>query len=277
MKRHPPTPAIGDAPDALLDGGHLWIQELLSGGPFRFRLQSTGGIEVGDAEGRFRDGEVPLPYEHAVRHVQETLDREALHRAVDDVSSVTFLAVAMHRHAIEYDWHRTPSVLGFDVFDAAKDRYLPPDAVERVYERLGFESVNTVEKEVRAADFDPGTVEMPDSAYYDGPVAGLLVRDKTDNRAVVSNPDIESTVDREPLSTSAEEAAERYATDRRFDRVAAALQTDGRPVTVDALFERTVESILRAAHDRLLHHESAVEMGAFRSAVAARARAWLSE
>jgi len=261
----------------LLDGGHLWIQELLDGAPFRFRLRSSGVIEVGDGRRRFGDSEVPLPYEHAVRYVRANLDREALRRAVDDVASVTFLGVAMHHQSVDYDWHRIPSVLGVDVFDADRDRYLSPDAVEGVYEPLGLESVNTFEKEHRALDFDPKTVSVPDSAYYDGPAAGLLVRDKTGNRAVVPNPDVELDVDPEPLSMSAEEAAERYATDRRFDRIAAALKTEGRPVTVDALFERTVESILRAAHDRLLHPESSVEIGDFRSAVAARARAWLSE
>lgn len=276
MKRHPPTPELADAPEALLDGGHLWVQEHLDGPPFRFRLRSTGGIETGDGERRFRDGEVPLPYEHAVRHVREHLDRAALRDAVDDVASVTFLAVAMHRQGVDYDWHRTPSVVGVDVFDADRDRYLPPDGVETVYERLGLESVTTFRKEVRAVDFDPTDATMPDSAYYDGPVAGLLIRDKTGNRAVISNPAVESAVDPEPLSMSAEEAADRYATDRRFRRAARSLEADGRAVTVDALFERTVESVLRAAHDRLLHPESAVEWSAFRSAVAARTRAWLS-
>ncbi|MFW5963671.1 MAG: hypothetical protein ACOCQM_02305 [Natronomonas sp.] len=277
MKPHPSTPAIGDAPGALLDGGHLWIQELLDGAPFRFRLRSSGVVEVGDGQRRFGDGEVPIPYEHAVRHVRANLDREALRRAVDDVASVTFLGVAMHHQTVDYDWYRTPSVLGVDVFDADRDRYLTPDAVEGVYERLGLESINNFEKEVRALDFDPETVSIPGSAYYDGPAAGLLIRDKTGNRASVSNPDVELDVEPEQLSVSAEEAAERYATDRRFDRVATTLRAEGRTVTVDALFERTVESILRAVHDRLLHPESTVEMGAFRSAVAARVRAWLSE
>ena len=31
MKQYPAIPTVGDAPDELLEGGHLWIQELLDG------------------------------------------------------------------------------------------------------------------------------------------------------------------------------------------------------------------------------------------------------
>jgi hypothetical protein len=277
VKQQPTTPELGDAPDTLLESGHLWIQELLDGAPFRFRLRSDGVIESGDENRRFREGEVPRPYEHAVRHLREHLDREALRSAVDDVESVTFFGVAMHRQAIDYEWYRTPSVLGIDVFDAERGRYLSPDAVERVYDRLSLDSVNTFEKELRAVDFDRETATIPDSAWYDGPAAGVLIRDKTGNRAVLRNPDIDLEADPEPFQGDAEAAAERYGTDRRFQRARTELEADGYAVSVDTLFERVIESILREAHDRLLHPQATLEMSAFRSAVAARTREWLSE
>ena len=274
VKTYPPVPHVEDAPD-LFEGGHLWLQELLDGAHLRFRLRPSGALEFGDSRRTFRDGEVPLAYRHAVRHVRETLDRGALRRAVDDPGAVVFFAEAMHRQSVDYEWHRTPSVLGFDVWDGDAERFLAPDAVEGVFERLGLRPVNAVRKEVRATDFDPDPGAVPESAWRDGPAAGLFVRNKTGGRATLPNPAVETGVDPEPLSGSAEELAERYATDERLRRVADRLAAREGAVTFESLFERVVESVLREAHGRLTHDRTAVEMGAFRSAVAARVRAWL--
>jgi hypothetical protein len=274
VKSYPPVPHVDDVPE-LFEGGHLWLQELLDGAHLRFRLSSSGALRFGDSRRTFRDGEVPLRYRHAVHHVRETLDRGALRAAVDDPASVVFFAEAMHRQSIDYEWHRTPSVLGFDVWDGDAERFLPPDAVERVYERLGLRPVNAFRKEVRASDFDPDSEAIPESAWRDGPAAGLLVRNKTGGRAKLPNPDVETDGDPEPLTVSAEELADRYATDERLRRVAS--QLDGGGVAFDPLFEGVVESILRETGERFTHERTAVEPGQLRSAVAARTRQWLAD
>lgn len=275
VKSYPSVPALGDSPDRL--DGHLWIQELLVGGHLRFAMQPSGVLQFGDRDRTFDDGDVPLAYRHAVGHVRETLDREALRAAVDDPSSVTFFAEAMHHRSVDYEWHRTPRVLGFDVYDDSARQFLPPDAVEKAFERLGFPAVNTFQKEVRAADFQPDPGSIPASAWRDGPAAGVVLRTKTGERAKLPNPDVETEADPEPLSGTPEDLAARYATDERFRRIAADVDERAGAVTFDALFEGTFESILRAVHDRLTHGQTDVETSEFRSAVAARTRKWLSD
>lgn len=275
VKTYPSVPHADDAPD-LFEGGHLWVQELLDGAQFRFRMEDAGALRFGDRDRPFGD-DVPPAYRHAVRHVREELDREALRAALDDPASVTFFAEAMHRQSVDYDWARTPSVLGFDVWDDAAGRFLPPDAVERVYERLGLEPVNAFEKEVRAQDFDPDPASIPGSAWRDGPAAGLFLRDKTGGRATLPNPDVETDADPEPLEGSPAELAARYATDERLRRVATRVEEREGAVTFDSLFERTFDSILREVHAGLAHGQTTVAVGEFRSAVAARTREWLDE
>lgn len=276
VKEYPSVPHAADAA-ALFDGGHLWVQELLDGAHLRFRMGPSGVVQFGDRERVFRDGDVPLAYEHAVRHVREALDREALRGAVDDAGSVVFFAQAMHQQSVPYDWHRTPSVLGVDVWDETAGRFLPPDAVERVYERLGLEPVNTFEKEVRSADFQPESATFPASAWRDGAAAGLFLRNKTGGRAKLPNPAVELDAEPKPLTESAEELAARYASDERLRRVAEGVEAREGAVTFESLFDRAFESILRETHARLAHGQTAVEVGEFRSAVAARCRAWLTE
>jgi hypothetical protein len=276
VKRYPAVPTIDD-PSATLEG-HLWVQELVVGGHLRFSMQPSGALQFGDRDRVFDAADdVPLAYRHAVRHVRERLDRETLREAVEDPSSVTFFAEAMHHASVAYDWDRTPDVLGFDVYDGSSGRFLPPDAVERVFERLGLEPVNAFRKEVRAADFNPDPTDVPESAWRDDHAAGRFLRTKTGGRATLPNPAVEREMDPEPLTGDAEELAARYATDERFARVADRLEGRGDPVTFDALFERTWESILRERHGRLMHGQTDVTPGEFRSAVAARAREWHGE
>ncbi|WP_232745062.1 hypothetical protein [Halorubrum aethiopicum] len=63
--------------------------------------------------------------------------------------------MATHRRAIEYDWERLPSFLGHDVWSETAGSFRPPDAAEAIFERLGLDPVNAVERERRARDFDP--------------------------------------------------------------------------------------------------------------------------
>ncbi|WP_255193119.1 RNA ligase family protein [Natronobeatus ordinarius] len=274
MKTYPPIPRVAGAPDHWFEEGHLWLLEKVDGALLRFQLQSSGLLRFGDRERVYDEpAAVPEPYRHAVEHVRANLDRDALRRAMSDVESVVFFAEAMHRQTIAYDWERTPSVLGIDVWSAETGTFLPPDAVDRIFDRLGLTPVNVFERELRARDFDPDAYSIPQSAWYDGPAEGVVVRNKRGGRAKLLHPD-QSATQPAPVDASADELAGRYATDSRFETVASTLEERGQPVTVDTLYERTLEFVLREAHHHV-HGDGRVDARAFRSAVAARTRTFL--
>ena len=284
MKQYPPVPRAEEAPADLFDSGHLWIQERIDGIHVRFRLRDSGVLEFGGRErvyGADTD-DIPAPYHHAVRHVRERFDREALRNSVPEPSSVVFFGEATVRRAIDYDWDRTPSVLGFDVWDTSEGRFLPPDSVERIYDRFGLEPVNTFRKEVRATDFDPESYELPDSAWADGPAAGVVVRNKTGQRATIPHPDFDAADEAPPedapdADSLADELAEEFATRQRVENVVRELEANERPVTFDPVYERVVETIAREEHHRLFHERSPVDLSAFRSAVAAKVRQFFGD
>jgi len=277
VKRLPPVPAVDAAPASLLDSGHLWIQELVDGALLRFQLQDSGMLRAGDRDRTFDADEIPPPYRHAVRHVRENVDRSALRDAVDDVSSVVCFGVATHQHAVDYDWERTPSFLGHDVWFADDERFLPPDAVEKLYRGIGLRPVNAFQKEVRAVDFDPDAYEIPASNWYDGPAAGVVVRNKRGVRASMDDPAVQSSDEPEPPEASADDLARRYATDRRFERVVAELTASGRPVTADATFERLFETVVREEHRRLFVAANDLDVSAFRSELASLTQQFVAD
>lgn len=274
MKAYPPVPDVGDAPEDLLASGHLWLQELVDGGQLRFQLRASGVLRFADSRRPF-GGDSPPPYRYAVRHVRETLDREALRTAVDDVETVTFVAESTHRRCVPYDFGRMPPVLGLDVWDEDRDEFLPPDAAERVFDRLGLATVNTFRREVRAADFDPGSDAIPDSAWYDGPAAGVVLRNKTGDVAKLPNPDIDLESDPDPHEGDADAVADRIATDALLGSVVDGLPSDREP-TYETVFDRAHEAILREHHLRLAHEDTEPDRGAFTAALGRRVREYLS-
>ncbi|WP_280538104.1 RNA ligase family protein [Halopenitus sp. POP-27] len=293
MHTYPSLPRVENAPDALLQDGHLWILEKVDGAHLRFQLRDTGVIRFGDRDRVYMDpAEIPEPYRHAVRHVRERLDREALRNAASDVEDVVFFGEATHRHTIDYDWDRTPSFLGFDVWSAAAGGFLPPDSVESILGELGLDAVHAVDREVRARDFDPDSYTIPGSAYYDGPAEGVVIRDKAGHRGMIQHPEFRDGSDfgfasgsapgsapDDPVSDrlDADAAADRFVTRRRFETIATRLAETDREVTFDALYDRVLEDVARRQHHLLYAHPRPVDLDAFRAVVAARTRRFLDD
>jgi len=278
MKQFPSIPRIEAAPDDLLSEGHLWLLEKVDGANFRFELQASGLLRFGDRSRVYDDpDDVPGPYQHAVRHIQTNLNREALRNAVDDVETITFFGEAMHHHSIEYDWDRTPPFLGFDVWSNDSDQFLPPDRVEQIFDRLGLQMVPVIERERPAKYFDPTSYEIPNSQFYDGPAEGVIITNKRGQRAKLLHPDFQEVDDTVPVEADADELAKRYATKRRFEKLAAKLDDRDQPVTFERLYDRVLEDIVREEHKRLFHGSDPIDVSAFRSEVAALTRDYLDE
>jgi hypothetical protein len=276
MKEYPSIPRAANAPEGLFEEGHLWLFEKVDGANLRFQLQEAGFLRFGDRSRVYDPDDVPDPYQHAVRHVRNRLDREALRAAVDDVESVVFFGEAMHRHTIDYDWERTPSFLGFDVW-AADEGFRPLASIADIFEGLGLQAVNTFDREVRARDFDPESYTIPASAWYDGPAEGVVVRNKRGERAKVLHPDFREVDETVPVDAPAEALAAKFATRRRFEKLAGKLEDRGERVTVDRLYELALEDIVREEHRQLYHGRESVDMQAFRSEVAALTREFLDD
>lgn len=292
MKSHPAIPPVSDAPDGLL-AGHLWLFEAVAGVQFCFRLTDAGYVRFGDRHRVYDDpDEIPLPLTCAVRHVRENLERSVLKQAVADVTDVVFFGQATIHTSIDYDWARTPPFLGVDVWSGSDGAFRPLDTIADIFDRVGLDALNTVEREVRARDFDPDSYEFPPSAWYDGPVSGVLVRNKRGDRARLrrqpgqaAEPG-EGSLPPDGETPTPEELTERFATRDRFERVVTSLEDSAEPVTVESLTERTLAVIAREecvslyhpADERASRHfRPRVDMDGFRSALFERTRGFLAD
>lgn len=308
MRRFPPLPDLDDpeAPDDLLEG-HLWLLELIDGTGLRLRMDDSGLLRFGGPDATYPDLDaVPLALRPAVRHVRDRFDRDALREAVADPAGVTFLGVATHRRGIDYDWDRIPPFLGTDVWvgadgggatgadgrletGAPDGAFRPPDAAAAIFEGVGLDPVNALAREVNARDFDPDGYAVPASAWRDGPVAGVVVRNKRGGRGTIARGtgvggddagDGHARGAREPDPPDPDELAAVHAGRGRFEGVLATLERRGEPATVDALADRTVEAIARETPLRFGEGQTdpaGVDTARFRASVVERARAFLDD
>lgn len=274
----PSAPTLADArPDHLQ--GHVRIEELLDGALVRFTVAEAGFLRFGDDERVFDSG-VPPRLAYAERASTRAFDLGSYVDTVDDPTRYTFVGVATHRRHTDYDWGRLPPVLGTAIHDAAEGRWLPPDRVERVFERLGPPPLDPVERERSIGRRPLDGYDLPASAWYDGPAAGVVVTDKRGSRAKLVRADLpEGEPSARVEARDVETLAERFVTDALLADRAAAL--GGRAaVAFDPLFEAVLDRVARAHHDALFHGATdtgAVDLdwGRFRGAVAERVRRWL--
>jgi hypothetical protein len=261
--------------------GHVWVQELPTGGEFRFQVAASGFVTFATTEQSFDTvAAVPPQFRRAAELINERLDRDALEAATDDPSSVAFCGIATRNEGVEYDWDSVPPFVGVDIWSEQKEKFLSPDAATAVFDRLGLPTLPAIEKELAAAHADftryADQRGFPQSAWRDGQAGGVLIRDKSGNRAVAWSDER----GREPVSEPqpAEELAAEYATNKRIEQTVAALQAEGHSVAVDAVRDRLVADVAREEYgDLFAQGEFVASLSAFQSAVAERVQQYQSE
>jgi hypothetical protein len=277
VKQCPKTPALADVEFS----GHVWVQELPTGGTFRFQVAASGLVTFATARRSFdTPASVPPQFRRAAELINEQLDREALEAATNDPSDVTFCGIATRNEGLEYDWNALPAFVGVDIWSNHKDQFLSPDAAAGVFNQLGVPTLPAIAKELAAvhADFTQyeGQDGFPKSEWREGHAAGVLIRDKSGRCAAEWC--LEQNTVTAPEPQAAVELATEYTTDERVEQTIDTLRADGHPVTVDTVRDRLVADVAREAYvDLFADGEFVASLSAFQSAVAKRVQQYQFE
>ena len=272
VKQCPETPTLNDTVEF---SGHIWVQELPTGGQFRFTVAPSGFVTFATPDGSFdAAASVPVAFRRAANQVEAQLDRDALRAATDAPEEITFCGIATRNEGVEYDWGAVPPFVGTDVWSEPHDQYFSPDAATGVFDRLGVPTLPAIEKEQLAAHTDltrfDEPADFPPSAWRDGPSAGVLIRDKSGGRAAAWSVEPGDTPPASEQRSAAELAAS-YATADRIEQTVATMSGDGMSVTVDRIRERLVADVSREAYAELFTDGAFIaSLTDFESAVAER-------
>lgn len=275
MHEYPSIPELTATSPDFLEGGHLWIQEYVTGRLCRFQMAESGLLTFGGPTARIDPDAVPPHYVEAVESIRSSLDRDRLRAGTDSVESYTFFGVVPLRTTIEYDWDSTPAYLGVDIWDGTQDRFTPPDVTERVFETVGLEMVPTFEKEVPARQFNPKTYSIPRSLLGDSKAAGVILRKKTGERAKLLSDSVgldSMDSEREQVAVSGLESSLEPLISREYlQSVLLESEPELERMDVSVLTRRVAGRIARRDFDRF---QAAIEKrpAAFFDAVEARIR-----
>lgn len=293
MRSFPPLPDLRSSePSADILRGHLWLLELVHGTDLRFRMDDSGLLRFGDPHATYTDREdVPVALRPALRHVRTRFERKVLRASVDEPAEIVFFGVATHHCGVDYDWERLPAFLGTDVWSAGSQRanasgisssaadsregsFRPPDAAAAIFEGVGLDPINAVERERNARDFDPDSYSTLDSAWYDGPAAGVVVKNKRGGRGRIVSDLLDSELD---ATDDPDRLVERYVTPDRLERAVSSMEREGTPPAVGSLADRVVEIVARETPIRFgdRHPGASLDPDQFRVAAFDSVRAFL--
>jgi hypothetical protein len=277
----PSVPSLADAPPNHLTG-HVWVQEWLDAAPIRFAVAPAGYLCLGGTERAF--DEVPPELGYAERFLERAFALGAYLETVDEPDRYTFVGAATHHRSVDYDWARLPPVLGTAIHDGAEERWLPPDRVKQVFDRLGPPPVNVVEKERSVGQQPLDGYEVPASAWGNDRAAGVTFVDKRGNRARLVRPGLPDEPPNVHVEmTDPEALAGQFATDDLIAGRATSLGESGTDeVAFDPLFEAVMDHLSRAHQGALFRGVTEtgaldLDWGRFRGAVAEQVRRWSAE
>jgi len=246
------------------------VQELVTGERLRFSVEPSGMLRFGDEVHTF-DGNIPLHYRRAADLLRRSIDLEVLRETLEDISTVTFFGIATLHEGVNYDMSSLPEFLGVDIWSEETDGYLPPGAASSAYRSLGLSPLPAFEKEadVKYTDIDGyASGSVPESQFYDGRAAGVLVRDKSGGRGEVWRDYSDGD---DASGSTAEELAEEYVTGSEIDRAVGDVSGEG--ASLEGVVDRVVADMVRESYGSLYSGgDAVVPEKKLRSAVGERVR-----
>lgn len=178
-----PVEPAPDRPTGFLEDGHVWIREYVTGSVLTVRMADSGLLEWRREAGAFE--EPPWPYRPAVSALRDSLDRDRFRASVEDVTDYEFSVLVPLSMGVDYDWDRTPPILGRAIRNRAEGAVLPVDVAERAFEALGVETVPVLERERPVRDLSIEGLSIPGSRFSAGQAAGVVVQKKRGDQVAV--------------------------------------------------------------------------------------------
>jgi len=283
MKQYPKVRRPGHREtDALCERGTVTVLEKLDGNNFRFERTGSDDLRFGSRTtklGTDPDG-IGGQFDAVTDYLAENVDVARLAEFERERGPLVLFGENMVEHTLEYD-RETPQFLGFDVWQADRERFLPFEEAVFVFESLGIRTVPVLERHdatVFGNEYGTGAdldYEVPESTYRDGVAEGVVLRnDESGARAKVVAPAFRerhrSTSD-EP-ETDTERLVEQYCTDARIEKAAHRLVDDGewdelQMPMMEALPMAVVDDIWAEEHEEIVREDWEIDMGELRNRV----------
>ncbi len=188
MKRYPSLKYLDDPEtDGLFAKGEITITEKIDCANSRFCLEENLDEQFHTEQRDIVYGSRNVVYKNpddesnqfgeTIEYVRETVDIDELRSIQNDLGELTLFGESMENpHTItEYRFDELPLFIGFDIWQHEESQFLPREEMERVFDRIGLETVPVIDI-VRAEAWDQYEFEVPESEYGDVKAEGVVLK-----------------------------------------------------------------------------------------------------
>ena len=166
------TDTVRNSEDTLL------FKEKVDGANFRFTVIEHEGdkkLLFGSKNVEYKingkldcEKNVDSRFKDAINFIREKVVAEKVNK------DYTFFVENMVKHSLDYNWSETPQVIGFDIYNNKKEKYLKWDKTEEIFKELGITTTPLVEKK-KVEKLSPEDYKIPESNYRDGKMEGVVI------------------------------------------------------------------------------------------------------
>jgi len=178
--KYPKIKLLGhkDNDGILTKGDHLYIEEKIDGGNFRFMLTEEGKLFFGSRKVDLGDEDKDFEgqFHRCIEYIKENINQEYRERIG---SSAVFFGESCTKHTVNYDWEKIPPCLIYDIYDLHKECFMNATKVHRSCRQMNLLMVPILE----FARYGEGPIktwiektEFPSEYALDGKAEGIVIK-----------------------------------------------------------------------------------------------------
>ena len=167
--KYPKIKQLGDeeTKDLLSNpGDSIVIEEKIDGANMRVLVREEKLILGSRTRTMDEDMEKGKPWKRAVEYIKMKFGEVNL----VEYNNLLFVFENCIRHTMAYDWNNIPPVLGFDIYDMEKNRWMPYPQNKNIFNDIGFAFVPVLNV-VYARDFPSFSDDEIPTSFYASPSA----------------------------------------------------------------------------------------------------------
>lgn len=168
--KYPKVKTLGSKENVGIWAGKVYVEEKIDGANFRFGILDDvfriGSRNVDLTNVNPKD--YPKRFRPAIMYAMEIKDNLE--------PNMIYFAEATIPHSIQYDFSKMPPIIGFDIYDAVKCRFLNYDEKIKLFEKADIEVVPLVKVLNDMPTKDELENIIPMSKFYDGSAEGVVFK-----------------------------------------------------------------------------------------------------
>jgi len=151
--------------------GEVVVEEKMDGANFRFGYDSEQDrIRYGSRKVELTDSKDLGQFEKAIKVLSSV-------SAEDLVPDHIYYVEYMIPHTIQYDWTKTPTFLGFDIYNTKHEVFLPYEKAMELFESVKIAFVPVIDVvDGKSIDKEYLDKVIPESKYYNGLAEGVVFK-----------------------------------------------------------------------------------------------------